>query len=145
MIAVVHGPNLNLLGSREPDVYGVKTLQNIDELIREKAGELGLEIRIFQSNHEGEIVDFIQEGMNEFAGIIINAGALTHYSIALHDALKALQIPVIEVHLSNIYQREDFRHRSVVAPVAVGQISGLGYRGYLYALDALKDIINGEA
>lgn len=144
MIAVVHGPNLNLLGSREPDVYGVKTLPEINELIEEKADELGLEVSILQSNHEGEIIDFLQEGINEFTGIIINAGAFTHYSIALHDVLRALRIPVVEVHLSNIYQREEFRHHSVIAPVAVGQISGLGYRGYLFALEALKDIINGE-
>ncbi|MFW5999667.1 MAG: type II 3-dehydroquinate dehydratase [Halanaerobiaceae bacterium] len=144
MIAVVHGPNLNLLGSREPDVYGVKTLPEINELIEEKVDELGLEVSILQSNHEGEIIDFLHEGINEFTGIIINAGAFTHYSIALHDALRALRIPVVEVHLSNIYQREEFRHHSVIAPVAVGQISGLGYRGYLFALEALKDIINGE-
>ena len=140
MIAVIHGPNLNLLGNREPEVYGSKTLSEINDIISKRARELNLDIDIFQSNHEGEIIDYIQDGINEFDGIVINPAAFTHYSIAIHDALKALCVPVVEVHLSNIYKRDKFRHKSVVAPVAVGQISGLGYRGYLYALEALKNI-----
>lgn len=140
-IAVIHGPNLNLLGVREPEVYGTKNLENINKEILKKAAHLQAEVEIFQSNHEGEIVDFIQQGYNKFKGIIINPAGLTHYSIVLRDALVAIQLPVIEVHISNIYQREDFRHRSVIAPVAVGQISGLGPDGYLYALEAMLKII----
>ncbi|MDI3546754.1 MAG: 3-dehydroquinate dehydratase [Halanaerobiales bacterium] len=140
-IAVIHGPNLNLLGVREPEVYGTKNLEDINKEILKKAAHLQAEVEIFQSNHEGEIVDFIQQGYNKFKGIIINPAGLTHYSIVLRDALVAIQLPVIEVHISNIYQREDFRHRSVIASVAVGQISGLGPDGYLYALEAMLKII----
>ncbi|MFW6381115.1 MAG: type II 3-dehydroquinate dehydratase [Bacillota bacterium] len=140
-LAVIHGPNLNLLGTREPEVYGVKALDKINQDIRQKARELEIEVLIYQNNHEGELVDFIQEKMNEVAGIVINPAALTHYSIALRDALAATRLPVVEVHLSNIYKREEFRHKSVIAPVAIGQISGLGDRGYLYALEALVDNI----
>ncbi len=143
-IAVIQGPNLNLLGNREPEVYGSKTMEGINDKIQNKADELKMKVDFFQSNHEGEIVDFIQSRKDKCDGIVINPGALTHYSIVLRDALVSVRLPVIEVHISNIYQREEFRHKSVVAPVAVGQISGLGYRGYLYALEAILNIINEE-
>lgn len=138
---VLHGPNLNMLGTREPDVYGHKSLQQINREIEKKAEELNMKVDIYQSNLEGELINFIQESIDRCEGIIINPGGLTHYSISLRDALIAVKLPVIEVHLSNIYKREDFRHRSVVAPIAVGQISGLGYQGYLYALAKMKLII----
>ncbi len=140
-IAVIHGPNLNLLGEREPDIYGSKTLDEINQDIEEKAENLNYNLKTFQSNHEGDIIDFIQENAGKVQGIIINPGGLTHYSIALRDALIAFRNPVIEVHLSNIYKREEFRHKSVIAPIAVGQISGLGADGYLYALEAMITII----
>ncbi len=144
-IAVIHGPNLNFVGIREPEVYGYKTLKDINRDILKKASALNVEVDLFQSNHEGEIVDFIQEGYNKYEGIIINPGGLTHYSIVLRDALVAFKIPVIEVHLSNIHQREDFRHVSVVAPIAVGQICGLGAEGYLYALEAMVSILTKDS
>lgn len=140
-VAVIHGPNLNMLGRREPEIYGYLTLDDLNKKIQEQGEKLKLSLTIFQSNHEGEIVDFIQEGYNKYKGIVINPGGLTHYSIVLRDALVAVKVPVIEVHISNIYQREEFRHHSVIAPVAIGQISGLGTDGYLYALDALSKII----
>ncbi|MFW5981210.1 MAG: type II 3-dehydroquinate dehydratase [bacterium] len=140
-IAVIHGPNLNMLGTREPDVYGLRNLEELNKSLKKKAKELNLELDTFQSNHEGEIVDFIHQGMNIYKGLIINPGGLTHYSIVLRDAIAAVKLPVVEVHISNIYQREEFRHHSVISPVAVGQISGLGTEGYLYALDALLKII----
>lgn len=140
-IAVIHGPNLNLLGTREPEVYGKKGIEKINSEIKSKAEDLEIEIEIFQSNHEGEIVDFIQDGYDEFAGIVINPAGLTHYSIVLRDALVAVRLPVVEIHISNIYQREEFRHKSVIAPIAVGQISGLGPQGYLYALEAMVNLI----
>lgn len=140
-IAVIHGPNLNLLGIREPEVYGVKSLEGINNEIVKKAGLLNVDVKTFQSNHAGKIVDFIQQGYKNFDGIIINPGGLTHYSIVLRDALTAVKIPVIEVHLSNIYQREEFRHHSVIAPIAIGQISGLGAAGYIYALEAITNHI----
>ncbi|MFW5986075.1 MAG: type II 3-dehydroquinate dehydratase [Halanaerobiales bacterium] len=140
-IAIIHGPNLNLLGTREPEVYGRETLADINKIIDNKAEEINLEVTIYQSNHEGEIVDFIQSGRDEFKGIIINPAGLTHYSIVLRDALIATKLPVIEVHLSNIYKREEFRHRSVVSDIAVGQITGLGYDGYLFALEKMKSIL----
>ena len=140
MILVVHGPNLNLLGVREPDVYGTTTLEDINQQLSNKASEMGIELETFQSNSEGEIVDQVQRGLSEeVEGIIINPGALTHYSIALRDALAALDIPIIEVHLSNIYKREEFRHKSVTAPVVTGQISGLGADGYYLALEKVSD------
>lgn len=140
-IAVIHGPNLNLLGMREPEVYGMLSLDNINQAIKEKAISLNLEVEFYQSNQEGEIVDFIQEGYANFQGIIINPAGLTHYSIVLRDVLVAVKLPIIEVHISNIYQREEFRHKSVIAPIAVGQISGLGSEGYLFALEAMDNII----
>ncbi len=134
---VINGPNLNLLGKREPAHYGRKTLEEINALLEEQARELKVELAFFQSNSEGAIVDFLQAQAPRADGIIINPGALTHYGLSLRDGLAATGLPVVEVHLSNIYAREDWRHHSVVAPVARGQITGLGWRGYLLALEYL--------
>lgn len=136
-VLVINGPNLNNLGKRDATHYGVKTLKDIEELITDKARELGVEVGFFQSNHEGALIDHIQDSSPEASGIVINAGALTHYSQAIRDALADTRLPVVEVHLSNIHSREEFRHYSTIAPVAVGQIAGLGWRGYLYALEYL--------
>ncbi len=135
-VLVIHGPNLNLLGEREVDVYGKVTLSDINERLQEHAERLGIDIENFQSNHEGEIIEKIQEARSGYECLIINPAAFTHYSIAIRDALAVLQIPIIEVHLSNIYSREPFRHKSVVAGVATGQISGFGPDSYSLALDA---------
>lgn len=136
-ILVVHGPNLNMLGSRQVAVYGDKTLDEIDSLLQKRARELGVELETLQSNHEGALVDFIQEKSPEATGIIINPGALTHYGLSLRDALADTSLPIIEVHLSNIHAREEFRQQSVIAPIARGQISGLGWRGYIAALEII--------
>jgi 3-dehydroquinate dehydratase II len=134
-ILILHGPNLNMLGTREPQIYGSQTLDDINTVIQSRAAELRIEIEVFQSNHEGALIDAIQQHASGCEGIIINPGALTHYSYALRDAIAGCGRPTIEVHLSNVYARESFRHHSVIAPVAVGQISGLGWRGYLLALE----------
>jgi len=136
-ILVVHGPNLNMLGSRQVAVYGDKTLDEIDSLLQKRARELGVELETLQSNHEGTLVDFIQEKSPEATGIIINPGALTHYGLSLRDALADTSLPIIEVHISNIHAREEFRQQSVIAPIARGQISGLGWRGYIAALEII--------
>ena len=136
-ILVIHGPNLNMLGKREPEVYGKATLDDINTALKENAARLGVCVEPFQSNHEGAIVDKIQESMNSHHGLIINPGAYTHTSVAIRDALLLLSFPVVEVHLSNIYKREPFRHHSMVAGVATGQISGLGDHGYILALEYL--------
>lgn len=140
-LLVIHGPNLNLLGTRETEVYGTIALDDINRMIGEEAGKYGLDADYYQSNHEGDIIDTIQGAVGEYACIIINPGAFTHYSIAIRDAIAAIDIPVIEVHLSNIYRREGFRHLSVIAPVAEGQISGFGPQSYVAAVRAAAEII----
>lgn len=136
-ILVLHGPNLNLLGTREPEIYGYTTLDDINTMIAARAAEAGIETAFYQSNHEGDLVDAIQQANHKFDFIIFNAAAFTHYNIAIRDAIAAIDVPVIEVHLSNIHQREEFRHTSVLAPVAMGQICGLGVESYLAALEAI--------
>ncbi len=136
-ILLIHGPNLNMLGRREPDVYGSTTLADINAAVTERGTAAGAHILPFQSNHEGALIDFLQEHGWDADGIIINPGALTHYGLSLRDALASLSAPIIEVHISNVYRREPFRHTSVVAPVCTGQIAGLGWRGYLLALEWL--------
>ena len=136
-ILVVHGPNLNLLGKREPAIYGTQTLADINADLALAAKELGVELDCFQSNHEGELIDRIQEAMSSADGILINPGGFTHSSVALRDALVATGLPVVEVHLSNVYAREAFRQVSYVSPIATGVISGLGAAGYRFGLEAL--------
>ena len=136
-VLVVHGPNLNLLGTRQPDIYGDVTLADIDSGLVSAAQARGAELRTFQSNSEGALVDALHDARHWAGGVILNAGALTHYSYALSDAIAGIGIPVIEVHLSNIHAREPWRHTSVIAPVVVGSIGGFGWRSYLLALDAL--------
>jgi 3-dehydroquinate dehydratase-2 len=136
-ILVIHGPNLNMLGKREQSIYGEKTLQEIDALLKKEAKASSVDVVTFQSNHEGALVDFIQEQADSARGIIINPGALTHYGFSLLDALVDSKLPVVEVHLSNIYRREEWRTKSMIAPIAEGQISGLGWRGYIAALQVL--------
>jgi 3-dehydroquinate dehydratase-2 len=136
-ILLIHGPNLNMLGKRDRAIYGDKTLAEIESLVGEKAQELGTEVLTFQSNSEGALIDFIQAETPEAAGIIINPGALTHYGLSLRDALDDSALPVIEVHLSNIYAREEWRHKSVIAPITRAQICGRGWQGYIDAVEAL--------
>jgi 3-dehydroquinate dehydratase-2 len=143
-ILVIHGPNLNLLGKREKETYGDKGLEEINSILQSQAADLGAELSVFQSNSEGSLIDFIQREAPNAAGIIVNPGALTHYGLSLRDALEDAKLPVIELHLSNIYGREDFRQRSVIAPVAKGQISGLGWRGYIAALRLMVAELKGE-
>lgn len=142
---VLNGPNLNLLGTREPEIYGHTTLADIEAAARARAGVAGLGVDFRQTNHEGELVDWVQEARTKAAGLILNAGAYTHTSLALHDALKALDIPVIEVHISNPYRREPFRHTSYVAPAATGVICGVGAQGYSLAVEALAALIAAKA
>ena len=136
-ILVINGPNLNMLGKRNKSIYGDKTLDQIDALLKKEARSLDVEVVTFQSNHEGALVDFIQEHTDSVQGIIVNPGALTHYGFSLLDALIDSRLPIMEVHLSNIYRREEWRARSIIAPIAQGQISGLGWRGYVAALQVL--------
>lgn len=136
-ILLINGPNLNLLGQREPDIYGTLTLADIEARVAERAKALNVELRTFQSNHEGAIVDFLQQEAPTADGIILNGGALTHYGLSLRDALLAVGKPAIEVHISNIYGRERYRQRSVTADVCRGIIAGLGWYGYIAALEAL--------
>ena len=136
-IYVLSGPNLNMLGKREPEIYGSQTLEDIHNSLKEKAALRQIDVYCFQSNHEGQLVDLIQEAGEKASGLIINAGALTHTSIALADAIRAIDIPAIEVHMSNVYQREDFRHHSYLSPVVIGLICGFGSQSYELALDVL--------
>ncbi|MEK9679639.1 MAG: type II 3-dehydroquinate dehydratase [Rhodospirillaceae bacterium] len=141
-VLIINGPNLNMLGTREPEIYGSETLADIDAKCRTLAGELGLELDFRQSNTEGEIVDWIQEASGSQSAIILNAGAYTHTSVAIHDALLACGVPVIEVHLSNVFQREEFRHHSYISGVAKGVICGFGSQGYEFALRAAANLAN---
>jgi 3-dehydroquinate dehydratase-2 len=139
-VLVVNGPNLNLVGGREPAIYGTSSLADIEAMVRRRADQLGCEVGFFQSNSEGALLDHLQERSGGGAGVILNPGALTHYSYALYDCVRALSVPVVEVHLSNIYARpEAFRHQSVISPAAAGVISGLGPLGYLLAMEFLID------
>ncbi|MFQ5380523.1 MAG: type II 3-dehydroquinate dehydratase [Dehalococcoidia bacterium] len=139
VILLVHGPNLNLLGERRPDVYGRTTLLDIESEVAALCGARGAALLTFQSNHEGALIDFLHDNRKRANGIVINAGALTHTSVALHDALEAVALPAVEVHISNTHSREGFRHRSVIAPACIGQVTGLGREGYSVATNLLLD------
>ncbi|MFY4776273.1 type II 3-dehydroquinate dehydratase [Metabacillus sp. RGM 3146] len=141
---IVNGPNLNMLGKREPGVYGSASLLDLENEILLFGEETGIEITCFQSNHEGDLIEAIQEAEGQYAGIVLNPGAFTHYSYAIRDAIASVTVPVIEVHISNVHRREEFRHVSVTAPVAAGQIVGLGFAGYRLALLALMEKQGGE-
>jgi len=143
-ILVLHGPNLNLLGAREPDIYGSATLDDINRNLDKLAKELGVEIESFQSNHEGELVDRIQAAGNKFDAILLNAAAYTHTSVAIRDAVAAVGVPVVELHISNIHSREEFRHQSLIAPVARGVVMGFGPASYSLALRGVIGLVNAE-
>ncbi|MBR5218423.1 MAG: type II 3-dehydroquinate dehydratase [Clostridia bacterium] len=143
-IMVINGPNLNMLGIREPEIYGGKTYSDLEEYIESYGEEKDVETVVLQSNSEGEIIDFIHHSLNNYDGIVINPGAYTHYSYAILDALKSVDVPTIEVHLSNIHKREEFRHKSVTAPACIGQICGLGFKGYRLAMDYLMDEVKTD-
>ena len=143
-ILIINGPNLNMLGKRDGSVYGTKNYADLVDMIEKEAERLLIDVLFFQSNHEGELIDFIQNNSNDSDGIIINPGALTHYSIALRDALSDSKLKIVEVHISNIHAREQFRHISVIAPISEGQIAGLGFNGFLYALEYFKALNNNE-
>lgn len=140
-IMIINGPNLNLLGMREPNVYGSETLESINEEIAQKAQDMGVAVDFFQSNSEGEIIGEIHKAVSEYDGAVINAGAYTHYSYAIHDAIKAVKKPFVEVHMSNIHAREEFRNKSVIAPACAGQICGLGKMSYILGLEAVVSLI----
>lgn len=144
-ILVLHGPNLNLLGQREPDVYGRRTLADINGLLEDAAAYRGASLQVRQSNHEGVLIDALHEARHRAHGVLINPGAFTHYSYSLRDALTAVNLPAVEVHLSNIHAREAFRRTSVLAPVCLGQVSGFGWRSYLLGLTALLDYLEDNA
>jgi len=141
-IFILHGPNLNLLGTREPEVYGSLTLTEIDQMLVAAGEEIGVDIRSYQSNHEGELIDALHRAVEWADGVVFNPGAYTHTSIALRDAVAAIGIPVVEVHLSNVYAREGFRQKSLIAPVCVGKIAGFGWRSYLLGIHALTEMSN---
>ena len=141
-ILIIHGPNLNMLGKREPHIYGRQSLDEIDCELQQYGGQLGIQVEAFQSNHEGEIVERIQQAMDDCHGIIINPAAYTHTSVAIRDALAMLNIPVIEVHLSNIYKRESFRHESMIADIVTARIAGFGSHGYILGLDGLAKLLS---
>jgi len=143
-ILVLHGPNLNLLGLREPSIYGHQTLEDINDILRLDGEKMQVSVACVQSNHEGVLVDQIHQALNKYQGILINAGAFTHTSVAIRDALAGVAIPAVEVHLSNIYRREEFRHYSYIAPVAIGQISGFGANSYRLGLRALVDYLQKD-
>jgi len=143
-ILIINGPSLNILGKRDMTIYGEKTLDEINVLLKKQGQALNVEVITFQSNSEGALIDFIQEQTNTANGIIINPAALTHYGLSLRDALADTRLPIIELHLSNIYAREEWRTNSVIAPIAKGQISGLGWRGYIAALEALVSELQGD-
>ncbi len=140
-ILFILGPNLNMVGIRDRHIYGTETAESINDEVRKRAEQLGLELEIFQSNHEGDIIDRIHSAYGKKDGIMINAGALTHYSYALRDAIEAVQIPTVETHMSNIYSREDFRHKSVISPVCKGCIAGFGKQSYFIGLAALAELL----
>ncbi len=143
-ILVVHGPNLNLLGIREPETYGSTTLAQINQNLQQEAQRLQVSLSCLQSNHEGALVDAIHQAQGKHQGILINAGAYTHTSVAIRDALVGIDIPTVEVHLSNIYRREEFRHHSYIAPIAIGQISGFGAHSYILGLQALVNYLQSQ-
>ncbi len=143
-ILILHGPNLNLLGSRETDIYGTLSLEEIDRRLHLAGAELGLDVRSFQSNQEGDLIDALHEARSWAAGVVFNPAGYTHTSVALRDAVAAIRLPVVEVHLSNVYGREAFRHESLIAPVCAGTIAGFGWRSYLLGLSALAGIIQGD-
>jgi len=140
-ILVIHGPNLNMLGKREPEVYGNNTLENINNEITSKGSDLGLDVETLQSNDEGAIVEKLQNAMGKISGLIMNPAAFTHTSVSIRDAVLLLNVPIIEVHLSNIYKRESFRHKSMLSDIVTGQIAGLGVIGYILALEAISSMV----
>ena len=140
-ILIIHGPNLNMLGKREPELYGNTTLEEVNKRLKTAGGSMGLSVETFQSNHEGEIVEKIQQAIGACSGLIINPAAFTHTSAAIRDALLLLDIPIIEIHISNIYKREPFRHTSMIADICAAQLTGFGINGYLMALDAMAKMI----
>ena len=143
-ILILHGPNLNLIGQREPDIYGSLALTKIDQKLKTHGKELGLEVRTFQSSGEGDLIDALHEAQHWASGVVFNPGGYTHTSVALRDAVAGISLPVIEVHISNVFAREEFRHKSLISPVSAGKITGFGWRSYLLAVQALAWMIEEE-